>query len=338
MSSYTSGNGPTGFRPEVIIERAPARRYVMSTLRPSLYAQLSSALGPPPEAPCFAASETSGVDTGAVENEVGTEQIGQYTTHKPDSIKDVALSAAIETCVQFPAKAFFQSRRAARSELLKPAYELMLKLSEEGFPAIDLAIAALPTGLRERRPSRHKIELLAVELTAKPENTEQRKACSKYAAILQVARHKNIAVDDFTSWSDEVNIEDCQTAAKEIRKGASENGGVGKLGALPLDQADSATSTGAATPQPAHSSPALDLGELHTDGRAQDPNDAWMEVGCGIGPHGSSTSRVPIPASLKDEIAGLLRSGLRIDEVPPFLRLIADAVENGTRTPGNSTA
>ena len=120
----------------------------------------------------------------------------------PAEIPETPLLRAIDQSARFNGQGFFQNRRANRIAMLVPAHILLLELVRGGEEAIDVAISRFPDGIRERRPSRHKPELIAVQLTAKPENEAQRKLCSDYAAVLMVARVEGISVTEFLTWID----------------------------------------------------------------------------------------------------------------------------------------
>ncbi|MCJ2052936.1 hypothetical protein [Methylobacterium sp. J-070] len=135
----------------------------------------------------------------------------------PEAPVPPALVEAIERSVGFDGTGFFANRRDQRVEMTGTAYELLKALRAGGDAAIKLAIDRFPPDLRQRAPSPKKPELLAVQLTAKPGTTEQRKACSALASLLVVAQAEGVTVERYREWASGIDLADAEVQAKKIR-------------------------------------------------------------------------------------------------------------------------
>jgi hypothetical protein len=150
--------------------------------------------------------------------ETETEQItSDAGTPLPQADKRQTLIAALDSSESFDGTGFFVNRRDRRVEMTATAFVLFQALLAGGDAAVDLALARIPPGHRQRAPSRAKLELLAITLTAKPTTTEEQKACSAYASLLIVAQANGVTTEGFSEWARAINLADAEVQAKRIR-------------------------------------------------------------------------------------------------------------------------
>lgn len=181
----------------------------------AFYVEAAADNGAEHEIDSFAEPETDGPKNSVESCFRGTE------TSKPANTKGGpyahTLTTALDRSVEFDGTGFFTNRRDRRGEMTGTAYVLYKALQGGGDQAFNLAVARIPPGLRQRAPSRNKLELLAVQLTAKPRTTEERKACSSYASLLIVAQALGITTEGYRAWASGIDLADAEFRAKRIR-------------------------------------------------------------------------------------------------------------------------
>lgn len=142
-------------------------------------------------------------------------------TTKPPVTAQLTLSAtlieAFDRSDRYDGTGFFASRKDQRLDMTETAYALHRALMAGGDEAIKLAIDRFPPGLRQRAPSASKPELLAIQLTAKPRTTDERKACSALASLLVVAQALGITSEGYRAWASGIDLADAEVQARKIR-------------------------------------------------------------------------------------------------------------------------
>ncbi len=211
-----------------------------------------------------------------------------------------ALLDALAECHGYPGQRFFRSRTEHRLAVLTPAYRLALEIVRGGEPAYDVAVRRMPVGLRQRSPSREKPELLAVQITAKPETSSQRKQCSALASLLMVARTTGLSVEEFPVWATEADLEDCRLKAKRIRMAL-------RAGIAP------------------------DLDE-ESDSAITDEETPWVQVSYGHGTKTIETYSTPLSAGSNIKIAAFVKAGIAGIPLPDVLRQVADLLDSDRST------
>ncbi len=222
----------------------------------------------------------------------GQSCFGQNETARVSS----ALLRAIDDCADFNGQGFFQNRRENRLAMLILAYLLLLELVRGGDEAITLAINRFPPDAGVRRPSLTKPELIAVQLTAKPDDEPQRKLCSDYSSVLMVARVKGLSPANFVDWIEEADIGDCKVKAKRIRAAL-------KAGLSPEIDDDSDPATPASTEEP------------------------WVQISHGRGLQVGGSYSASVPETRLSPVADLIEAGVESGSLPSILRMIATALE-----------
>ena len=124
---------------------------------------------------------------------------------------------ALENATRFNGSEFFHNQRERRTALLVQSNILLVEMIKGGDAAIDLAIERLPPDLRQRAPSKKKPELIALQVTAKPETEAHLKTLYGYAPVLFVAQARGLSPDAFREWVPDVNLDDCKVQATKIR-------------------------------------------------------------------------------------------------------------------------
>lgn len=276
---------------------------------------------PPPDAPdgqpkeplCFVPHETEniagkGLLSGDVRELRASETIDQ-TTAQPcfgpaeTASASPALLRAIDDCARFNGQGFFQNRRENRLAMLVLAYLLLLELVSGGDEAITLAINRFPPDARARRPSLTKPELIAVQLTAKPDDEPQRKLCSDYASVLMVARVKGLSPTDFVVWIEEADIGECKVKAKRIRAAL-------KAG-IPPEIDDELDATPAASTE-----------------------EPWVQISHGRGQQVGGSYSASVGEPTLSPVAKLIEAGVKSGSLPSVLRMIATALDAAEFTKG----
>lgn len=120
---------------------------------------------------------------------------------------------ALAASAQFDASGFYQSGRERRKPVLVRSYNLFLAIVKVGDWAVELLLQQPPLSERRRKISRSKLELIALEVTAKPTTESQRKQCSSFACVLKAARQESVTIEAFPDWLDDVNIKECRRRA-----------------------------------------------------------------------------------------------------------------------------
>lgn len=288
-------------------------RKVRVTLRPT---QPSTSLesSVPEDCDYFGKTETERDAGPPLSNEVvdfGAYETDEMSADQPCFVlaetasASPALIRAIDDCARFNGQGFFHNRRENRLAMLVLAYLLLLELVSGGDEAIMLATNRLPPDARARRPSLTKPELIAVQLTAKPENEAQRKLCSDYASVLMVARVKGLSPTDFVGWIEEADIGDCKAKAKRIRAAL-------KAGLSPEIDDELAATSPASTEEP------------------------WVQISHGRGQrvggsYSSSVAEMTLPP-----VADLIEAGVESGSLPSVLRRVAAVLE--TAQPGQGAS
>ncbi|GJD30571.1 hypothetical protein PMNALOAF_1818 [Methylobacterium adhaesivum] len=212
---------------------------------------------------------------------------------------DDAFSNALSACHDYPGQRFFQDRTENRLAVLTPAYRLALEIVRGGAPAFDLAASRMSAGLRQRALSRDKPELLAVQVAAKPETSNQRKQCSALASLLMVARVKGLTVEAFPEWASDADLEECRAKAKRIRSAL-------RAGVAP---------------------------DLDDDSVAEPEVEApWVQVVYGRGTQTVEIFPASLPLAAETRVAELIGAGVAADTLPNVLRRIADFLEGVVET------
>ncbi|MBB2962527.1 hypothetical protein [Methylobacterium sp. R2-1] len=262
---------------------------------------------------CFGVHETSLDATQAVK----PQDIPSFLNTKADSIAaescfglgeraNPALLRAIEDCAHFNGRGFFQNRRENRIAMLVLAYLLLLELLRGGEEAIKVAISKFPPDARVRRPSMTKPELIAVQLTAKPENEPQRKLCSDYGSLLLVARVKGLSPTDFVGWVEEADIGDCKVKAKRIRAAL-------KAGAPTEIDEDTPCTASVAEIEP-----------------------PWVQISHGRGAEVGGSCSTSINETTLSPVADVIEAGIVNGNLSTVLRRVADMLELAERTEGRA--
>lgn len=136
---------------------------------------------------------------------------------------DQSLLQALLAAESFDSSGFYKTGRERLTPTLEIAYGLSFELKNGGYAAILLAIDRLSSE-RKRKISAAKIELIALELTAKPQNVAERKHCSSHASILKVARDEGVSKEQFAEWFRGKKIKDCRSrAARQSCAGTEQN-------------------------------------------------------------------------------------------------------------------
>ncbi len=123
-----------------------------------------------------------------------------------------SLVNALHEAERFDSRGFYTSGREILTAALAVAYSLSLEIRWGGDTAIQVAVDRL-SSKRTRKISAAKIELMALELTAKPQNVSERKLCSSHASILKVARDEGVSKERFADWFRGKKIKDCRRRA-----------------------------------------------------------------------------------------------------------------------------
>lgn len=213
--------------------------------------------------------------------------------------KDNAFSNALTACDDYPGQQFFQSRTENRLAVLTPAYRLALEIVRGGEPAFDLAASRMSAGLRQRAISRDKPELLAVQVTAKPETSNQRKQCSALASMLMVARVKGLSAEAFPDWASDADLEECRAKAKRIRAAL-------RAGVAP---------------------------DLDDDSEAEPEAEApWVQVTYGRGAKTVEVFTASLPLAAETGVAALISAGPAAGTLPNVLRWIANFLDGVVET------
>lgn len=159
-----------------------------------------------------------------------------------------------------------------------------------GEAAIDLAIERLPPDLRQRPPSKKKPELIALQVTAKPETEAHLKTLYGYAPVLFVARVRGLSPDAFEEWVPNVNLDDCKVQATKIRAAL-------KAGApVELDEPEATV------------------------------EEPWLDIRCGRGRKAIGSYKAKLPEQAYATVAELL-SGAEVNGASHTLKLLADALD-----------
>lgn len=163
----------------------------------------------------FAETETAKPRPSTQHCSVENETTKAPVTTQPNLL--ATLIEAIDRSERFDGTGFFARRKDQRLEMTGTAYALLQALRAGGDAAIKFAIDRFPRGLRQRAPSASKPALLAIQLTAKPRTTEERKACSSYASLLIVAQALGITIEGYRAWANGIDLADAEVQAKKIR-------------------------------------------------------------------------------------------------------------------------
>jgi len=127
---------------------------------------------------------------------------------------DESLLSALHAAERFDSSGFYKTGRERLTPTLVLAYSLSVEIRKGGKNAIQVAIDRLSPA-RQRKISASKVELIALELTAKPQNVSQRKLCSSHASILKVAREERVSKEQFAEWLRGQKIKDCRRGLKK---------------------------------------------------------------------------------------------------------------------------
>ncbi|MBG0794076.1 hypothetical protein IYY11_11925 [Methylocystis sp. H62] len=152
---------------------------------------------------CFGESEITGEAKGYPE----TNNTNVRLRSPDESLREALLAAE-----RFNARGFYKSGREILTPTLELAYALNLEIRNGGETAIQVALARL-SQKRKRKISVNKVELIALELTAKPQTVSERKQCSSHASILKVAHDEGVSKEQFADWFREKKIKDCRRKA-----------------------------------------------------------------------------------------------------------------------------
>lgn len=161
----------------------------------------------------FAPSEITAADAA-----LGTPKTGSADMAESKTDVDAALKASRE----FDSAAFFSEAH------LKPtfiqSYRLLNALIAGGDDAVALAMQQAPLNERKRKISLNKPELIALELTAKPQDKKQRKQCSSHACVLKMARKDRVANEQFPAWLEDPNngVKKCRERVAKMRPDRSD--------------------------------------------------------------------------------------------------------------------
>ncbi len=187
---------------------------------PSSTARPAASISRAPTKPKFRVPEIKPLNEGDQVSfpETETGQI-KHSGETPPPQREISpvLIAALDSSEGFDGTGFFVNRRDRRVEMTATAFVLFQALLAGGDAAVDLALARIPPGYRQRAPSRAKLELLAITLTAKPKTTEEQKACSAYASLLIVAQTHGVTTEGYCEWARGINLADAEVQAKRIR-------------------------------------------------------------------------------------------------------------------------
>lgn len=239
---------------------------------------------------------TGGVDGArGVSRPAGEITDERYFGRTEIASTSTALVRAIDDCARFNGQGFFQNRRESRIEMFVLAYLLLLELFSGGEEAITLAIDRFPAGTRARRPSFNKPELIAVQLTAKPEDEPERKLCSDYASVLLVARVKGLSASEFVDWIEKADIGECKVRAKRIRTALRAG--------LPPEIDDE--------PDPAR--PTAD--------------EPWVQISHGRGQDVGGSYSASVAEEALSPVADVIEAGVRRGTLASVLRMVADALD-----------
>lgn len=200
------------------------------------------------------------------------------------------VSAALKASHDFYDESFFSEKH------LKPtfvqAYSLLHALIAGGDAALELARQQAPFDKRERKISRYKPELIALQHTAKPKDNHERDQCSSHACVLKAARKEEVTIDEFPAWLDDPNngVKKCRERVAKKRSKDPE---------LPQ--------------QPPRSKP------------ADAPRDQlWLRFGVGKGREIGLENLAFVPLSIYAEVEELIKSLTFASKVSEVLRSLAD--------------
>jgi hypothetical protein len=125
---------------------------------------------------------------------------------------DESLLRALHAAERFDGSGFYKSGRERLTPTLEVAYALVVEIKNGGEAATRFAVDHLSRA-RKRKISSSKIELIALELTAKPQSESERKLCSSHASILKVARGEGVLKEQFAEWFLGQKVKDCRSRA-----------------------------------------------------------------------------------------------------------------------------
>lgn len=156
----------------------------------------------------FGETETTGVASERDDANGSLEILASAQVPSPDE----SLLEALLAAERFDCRSFYKSGREILTPTLELAYSLSLEIRNGGETAIQIALARL-SSRRKRKISVNKVELIALELTAKPQTVSEHKQCSSHASILKVAHDEGVSKGQFADWFSLKKIKDCRKKA-----------------------------------------------------------------------------------------------------------------------------
>lgn len=143
------------------------------------------------------AEEAPTAETAVFAPDENFDKLNQTPNVKADIIEEIR--AACRECKSYGnGEGHFGNEWHERLlELLHPSYKVRLLIADD---PDRLAIVIRMSGVKTTKASRKNASLICVAVTARPQDTPQRKLCSSWAEILNEAYAKGISLEEFVEW------------------------------------------------------------------------------------------------------------------------------------------
>lgn len=256
----------------------------------------------------FAINEITGptddppADSGYGDQPSREAAIGEATHHEIEAAADPEIEdelqqfkRAIQASLNYDGASFFCDNRRKKQELFKLAIPLYYELAKGGAKAYEFAVRQLPSSLRQRAPSRTKLELLSVTLTIAPQNIAQQKVCSNYANVIVAAHIMRLTGEEAISWATEASLVECVAIAKKARAAAK---------------------TSSRT-----------LPEVSQDDTPELDSCTWLEINYGENNSIAQTLRANVNPAISQKIQEIISIYKPASRLGIVLRLLADEVD-----------